>query len=305
MKKEKKYKGIVIPAVTPLTAEYKLDENSVENIFRNFRQHGAHPFILGTTGESASLPTSIKTAYVKKAAALKQPGDVLYAGVSSNCMEETVDFSKSCFDAGVDVVAATLPTYYALTESQMKNYFEQIAEQVLGPLIIYNIPATTHMSIPLDVIDQLSHHENIVGTKDSERSEERLKQSLELWRDRQDFSHFLGWAAKSAEALIDGSDGLIPSSANLYPLPYQLMFEAAASGHTHKAFEWQQFSDELGDVYQKGKTLGESLAALKCLMKEHRLCERYVMPPLRLLSADEEAAVIAAFREIVIKEEHK
>jgi 4-hydroxy-tetrahydrodipicolinate synthase len=305
MRKEKKYNGIVVPAVTPLTEDYKLDEDAVENILNNFRRHKSQPFILGTTGESASLPMSIKTAYVKKAAALKQPGDVLYAGVSSNCLEETIEFSKFCFDAGVDVVAATLPSYYALTESQMKKYFEQLADQVPGPLIIYNIPATTHMSIPLKIIDELSHHENIAGTKDSERSEERLKESLSLWARRQDFSHFLGWAAKSAEALMGGSDGLIPSSANLYPLPYQIIFEAARSGQNHKAFEWQQVSDELGDVYQKGKSLGQSLAALKCLMKEHRLCERYVMPPLRLLSGEEEAAVMAALREIVIREEHK
>jgi dihydrodipicolinate synthase/N-acetylneuraminate lyase len=303
MKKEKKYNGIVVPAITPLTTDYKLDEGSVENIFRNFRQQHVDAFILGTTGESASLPVSVKTAYIKKAVALKQPGEVLYAGVSSNCLEETVEFSKFCFDAGVDVVAATLPTYYALTEMQMKKYFEEVADQLPGPLIIYNIPATTHMSIPLHVIDQLSYHEKIVGTKDSERSDERLEQSLELWSSRQDFSHFLGWAAKSADALIRGSDGLIPSSGNLFPFVYKRMLQAVRSGDKASAFQWQQFSDQLGDVYQKGKTLGQSLAALKCLMKEYNLCERWVMPPLQLLPPEEEASVIAALNDIVTKEE--
>ena len=36
MSKEKKYKGIIVPAITPLTKEYKLDENAIEKIFNNF-----------------------------------------------------------------------------------------------------------------------------------------------------------------------------------------------------------------------------------------------------------------------------
>src|SRR5688500_20096489 len=105
----------------------------------------------------------------------------------------------------------------------MKQYLETLADAIALPLVIYNIPATTHMSIPLNLIDELSHHPNVIATKDSERSEERLKQSLELWKDRNDFSHFLGWAAKSAEALINGSDGLIPSTGNLVPEVYSEM----------------------------------------------------------------------------------
>ena len=201
---KKKYSGIVIPAVTPLTAEHQLDHAAAERIFSNFYQHEVMPFILGTTGESSSLPVYIKEEYLKLAVKLKKPGSILYAGISSNCLEESIDLAKKSFDAGVDVVATTLPSYYALSEYQMKKYFEQLAAAINGPMIIYNIPATTHMSIPLPVIDELSHHDNIVGSKDSERSEQRLLESISLWKDREDFSHFVGWAAKSAEALLNG-----------------------------------------------------------------------------------------------------
>src|SRR5688572_25784122 len=101
MKKAKKYSGIVVPAVTPLTKELKLDDRAVEVMFTNFRRSEAQPFILGTTGEAASLPLWLKRDYVLKAAAIKDPGMVLYAGISSNCLEETIAFSKFCFDSGV------------------------------------------------------------------------------------------------------------------------------------------------------------------------------------------------------------
>ena len=280
MNNKKKYKGIIVPAITPLTTGYKLDEIAVKKIFSNFYQHDISPFILGTTGESASLPYGIKTAYVEEAEKNKKPGSVLYAGISSNVFNESVEFAKFCADHAVDAVAATLPSYYSLNADQMKKYFEQLANTIPLPLIIYNIPATTHMSIPLQLIDELSHHPNIVATKDSERSEERLQQSLLLWKDREDFGHFLGWAAKSADALIGGSDGLIPSTGNLSPEIYSEMLQAVKENNYEHAYAMQNLSDDYGNSYQSGKTLGESLLALKILMNKKGLCEAVVMPPL-------------------------
>ena len=298
MKTNKKYSGVVIPAITPLTPGHKLDEGAVEKLFRYFYQYNTVPFILGTTGESSSLPTSIKEAYVKAAVKNKKPGTLLYAGIASNIVSESIEFSKFCADNGVDAVAANLPSYFALTENQIKKHYEKLAEACPLPLVIYNIPSTTHMSIPLSIIDGLSHHPNIVATKDSERSEERLRQSLELWKDREDFSHFLGWAAKSAEALINGSDGLIPSTGNLVPQVYSEMIVAIKAGDHNKAYELQKLSDVYGGLYQSGKTLGESLWALKVLMKAKDLCGSTVMPPLQSQSKEEELGLIQSMKEL-------
>lgn len=298
MKKNKKFSGVIVPAVTPLTKGLQIDEAAVAKLFSSFYKHNISPFILGTTGEAASLPLAVKEQYVKAAAKNKQAGTILYAGISSNVVSESIEFAKICADNTVDAVAVTLPSYYAMTESQMKIYFETLADAVPLPLIIYNIPATTHMSIPLQLIDELSHHPNIIATKDSERSDERLAQSLALWKDREDFGHFLGWAAKSAEALIGGSDGLIPSTGNLVPEIYEDMLQAVAAGDEAKAFEMQKLSDVYGNVYQGGKTLGESLWALKALMQNKGICEDVVMPPLQSLSKEEKNRLIKEFIEL-------
>jgi dihydrodipicolinate synthase/N-acetylneuraminate lyase len=298
MKKKKKFSGVIVPAVTPLTRSLQIDDGAVEKIFEQFYAYNISPFILGTTGESASLSTDVKEQYVKAAAKHKKAGSVLYAGISSNVISESIEFAKFCAGHGVDAVATTLPSYYALTETQMKQYFETLADAVPLPLIIYNIPATTHMSIPLQLIDELSHHPNIIATKDSERSDERLAQSLALWKDREDFGHFLGWAAKSADALIGGSDGLIPSTGNLMPEIYDEMLKAVEVSDHAKAYEMQKLSDVYGNLYQSGKTLGESLWALKVLMQHKDLCEDVVMPPLQSLSIDEKNKLIKAFLEL-------
>ncbi len=302
MKIQKKYKGTIVPVITPLTARHQLDEGAVERIFANLEKNQALPFILGTTGESASISADIKHAYIKKAAATRNPASHLYVGISSNVFSVSVELAKRAFDAGADAVAATLPTYYHLSEEQMKTYFIQLADAIKGPLIIYNIPATTHMSIPLELIDELSHHEHIVGTKDSERSESRLDRSLQLWSGRADFSHFLGWAARSAQALFNGGDGLIPSTGNLAPEIYCEMVKAVNSGDTEKADHFQHLSDAVGNLYQSGRTLGESLAALKTLMHDQGLCEHHMMPPLTAMHEQDEKNIILAYHKLLQQE---
>ena len=292
MQHHKKYKGVVVPTVTPLTASLTLDRGAVERMLDNFRRHNVTPFILGTTGEAASLSQSVKQDFLQTAASLKKAGDVLYAGISSNVLDESVAFANRCFDAGVDVVVATLPNYYPLTPGQMKAYFIELAEKVAGPLMIYNIPPTVHMSIPLDVVEELSHHPKIVGLKDSERNEERLQAALKLRGQREDFCYFAGWAAQSAQTLLKGGDGIIPSTGNFAPGLYNDLYNAAMQGNAEKAYELQKKSDALGNVYQGGKTLGESLWALKVLMKKEGLCDTYMMPPLHQLSNEEEQKIL-------------
>jgi len=280
MSGKKKYTGVIIPAVTPLTEKLQIDEAAVSRLFVLFYQHRISPFILGTTGESASLPLQLKKDYVLAAGKNKKMGSLLYAGIGSNVLAESIDFASYCSLHAVDVVVATLPSYYGLTEKQMLKYFTTLANSISLPLFIYNIPATTHMSIPLPVIDELSKHKNIVGIKDSERSEERMLRSLQLWKERKDFHYILGWAAKSADALLNGADGLVPSTGNLYPEIYADMIKAFENGDKDKMYAMQKLSDDYGALYQANRTLGESLHALKLLMKEKGLCEEYVMPPL-------------------------
>jgi dihydrodipicolinate synthase/N-acetylneuraminate lyase len=302
MNNKNKYKGIVVPAITPLTKNLKLDYAALDKMFYHFHKQHVMPFINGTTGESTLLPLGLKKDFIKAACKLKSADDLLYAGISANCFEDSVELAKIGFDTGVDVVAATLPSYYTLSEDQMRKYFEQLAEELPGPIIIYNIPATTGMSIPLSVIDELSRHEKIIGTKDSERNEERLNESLKLWAGREDFCHFLGWATKSAEALINGSDGLVPSTGNLYPGLYDDMYKAVQVKDYEKALQLQKLSDAVGEIYQKGKLLGESLWALKVLMHELDICQEYVMPPLHALSEEEKNKLLKSFRQIIEQE---
>jgi dihydrodipicolinate synthase/N-acetylneuraminate lyase len=294
---DKQYKGIIIPTVTPLTPELALDRAALQKMIHHFERHQVHTFVLGTTGEGASLPFSLKKEFLNLLARKKR-GTMIYAGVSSNVMVESIALAQHAFDSGIDVVVATLPSYYALRESSILRYFDDLANAVGGPLMIYNIPATTHMSIPLPILEQLSHHPNIVGLKDSERDENRMYDCIQLWKDRPDFSYMLGWATRSAKALIQGADGLVPSSGNFHPQIYTQLLEAVRLNRHEEAFRLQELSDLWGELYQKDRSLGESLWALKVIMNELGLCESNVIPPLYTGSGEEKKKLRLAFQNL-------
>lgn len=283
MKKEKKYSGVVVPMLTPFTSSGGVDLMSAERIIDNFISKNVFPFVLGTTGEASSIPYIEKLRFVEFVGKKFSGKTLLYTGISGNCVSESIQSAKEFIDLGSDVIVANLPSYYQLTPDQMLKFFENLADSISRPLIIYNITATTHMSIPLNIVEKLSYHPNIVALKDSERDQDRLDKAIDMFRDRDDFSHLIGWAAKSSYGLSRGSDGLVPSTGNLTPGMFKMMYDAVREGNLSLAERMQTETDLLASVYQSNKTLGESLAAAKILMSEFSLCEEYVLPPLTKL----------------------
>ncbi|MHC4645374.1 MAG: dihydrodipicolinate synthase family protein [Planctomycetota bacterium] len=292
MAKENQYHGVVVPMVTPFTDSGQIDIEAAKRVTEHIVAGGACAFVLGTTGEAASVPQEGRPAFVE--AAIKQTAGraLTYAGIAGNCFKTSADAAKKYFDLGIDAVVANLPSYYPLTADHMLKYYEALADSVPGPLIVYNITITTHMSIPLDVVEKLSHHPNIVGLKDSEKNEERFKEAIGMWKDRADFAHFTGSAALSTMALLLGSDGIVPSTGNFTPKIYRDLYEAAIAGDADKANELQEKTNGLGRIYQKDRVLSQSLAALKVIMNELGLCGEAVLPPLVRTGAAEKADIL-------------
>jgi 4-hydroxy-tetrahydrodipicolinate synthase len=214
----------------------------------------------------------------------------IYAGLNGCCVSEHIRTANEYHRLGADVIVATLPAYYALTGEQMYNYYKTLADSIAAPLMLYNIKATTHMSIPVEVVGRLSAHPNIVGLKDSERDAERMTACLSISRNNPGFAYFCGWAAQSANSLLNGADGIVPSTGNFVPEMFAALYAAAVSGDIQRANDLQRKTDRVARIYQEGRTLGESLAALKVMMETKNLCLPCMLAPLTQMSAEEAAA---------------
>ena len=287
-----KYRGVVVPMVTPVTETQALDVAAVERIIEFFAEAGVAPLLMGTTGEGNSVSAADGRLFVETAVKAAKGRILIYAGLTGTCFAEQLAQAEAYTKAGADVIVATLPSYYALTEEQMYGYYKTLADNITGPLMLYNILATTHMSIPVDVIKRLAEHPNIVGLKDSERDLDRMKQCVELSKEREDFAYFCGWAAQSAYSLSIGGDGIVPSTGNYVPEMFADLYNAAIKGDMATAERLQDETNEIAKIYQAGRTLGQSLTALKVMMQTKGLCEPWMLMPLTRLSSDEEQAIV-------------
>src|SRR5690606_30603822 len=114
---DKKYKGIVVPMVTPLTGDGTLDHSAVTRIVEHLAAHGASPFVLGTTGEGVSLGQYARKQVVEAVVRASDGKVQVYAGLRGHSVDDAVVEGDVFFDSGVDAVVATPPCYYPATQS--------------------------------------------------------------------------------------------------------------------------------------------------------------------------------------------
>lgn len=296
-------RGVIVPMVTPFKQDGEIDVNAVKKIVEHLIAGGTAPFIMGTSGESASIPEKLKSGFVEAMVEVATGRTKTYAGISSPSYQTSVDAAHVYANLGVDAVVAHPPSYYPLSDQQLLSYYKKLADNIPVPLILYNIPVVTHVSIPIPVLDELSHHENIIAIKDSERDLERFEQSLNLWSGREDFFHLVGWGGQMSNGLLRGSAGLVPSTGNLVPKMYLEMIKASQTGDHQKLEELQKLTDAIGEIYQKGRGLNQSLPALKIMMHALNLCDPYVLPPLEMSTEEDKIQILEAMRKFSFQEE--
>ncbi len=284
---------VIVPMVSPFNADHSIDCTAVSRMCSMFVDAGISVFALGTTGEGDSMSGGQREKLVQLVVNEVNGRSKVYAGLTGNSLQDSIDDAKRFAGLGADYLVAKLPAYYPMDERQMLCYLEKLADAVSLPLFIYNIPATTHHSIPLEVADKLSHHPNIYGLKDSERNLERLNESIRLWGGRQDFDFLIGWAAMSAYGLQKGANGIVPSTANICPELYVQLVENVQKGDFEQAGELQEKTDRVSVLYQKDRSLSYSIPALKILMKKKGLCSGEVLPPMVTPSAGEESEYLS------------
>jgi 4-hydroxy-tetrahydrodipicolinate synthase len=105
--------------VTPFTDSGEIDIPAAKRATEHIVAGGASAFVLGTTGEAASVPQEGRPAFVEAAVKQTAGRTLTYAGIASNCFKTSVDAANRYFDLGVDAVVANLPSYYPITADHM------------------------------------------------------------------------------------------------------------------------------------------------------------------------------------------
>ncbi|OON98949.1 MAG: 4-hydroxy-tetrahydrodipicolinate synthase [Epulopiscium sp. Nele67-Bin004] len=191
--------------------------------------------ICGTTGETPVM-SLLEQQQVIKFTVNKVHGRVpVIAGAGSNNTKSAVEFSKFVEFIGVDGILSVVPYYNKPTQRGIYAHFETIANAVKTPIILYNVPGRTVVSLDVETTKNLAMIPNIVGIKECV-----LSQLAELVRVcPKDFSVFTGDDPVYLPALSYGAKGVISVMANLIPRDTHMIYEAFIHGNIDLSRELQ------------------------------------------------------------------
>ena len=280
MKNGLKYHGAVVPMITPFTAQGALDEPALGRLVDSMVAGGVEGvFVLGTTGEGAYVPRGRRKKLVELTVKRANKRTLVFVGLG-DVRSADVSEANEFFHAGADAVVAHPPISEKVPLEKLQNWYQLLLDKLEGPLLIYNMPMTTGISIPLNVVEGLLGHPKLAGIKDSENNPQRVEELLKRFGGKKDFSVFIGVGALMEKGLKLGADGIVPSVGNLIPDVCHQLCVAAEKSDWRVAESLYSRMSAVAAVYQKGRTLNESLAALKAAVHCCGLCAPDVLPPL-------------------------
>ena len=292
------FHGVVVPVATPFGFDGEVDQSGLHNVVEYLLAGGAHGLLLlGTTGEAASVSSDQRIRLIESAIAHTDGRASVYAGIVNNCLSDSITEAKAYLAAGATAVVAPLPSYYPLSDDLMLSYFTRLADDVHERVLLYNIPPTTKMSIPLDVVAELSGHPAIVGIKDSENDGNRLSNLLKRLGGREDFKIFVGATVLTVLGLKAGAVGYVPSVGNIAAKFCRELYNHAMAGNWEEAEKLQDTLCTWTDIYQGSRTLAKALPRLKAAMALLGLCKPAVLPPLRPISDGDREGLKAQLRK--------
>jgi dihydrodipicolinate synthase/N-acetylneuraminate lyase len=172
-------RGVIAALVTPLDERGQLDENALERLLAHVVGAGADGVSpAGSTGEGARLTRRQRLRLAARVRALVPNRLPVLPGVPLTSVEEGIAELAELADLGVTAALVPPPTYYPLDDDEVLRLYELLADRSPVPLLLYNIPIFTKVSISPAVIGRLCAHPAIAGIKDSSRDMEYFNRVL-------------------------------------------------------------------------------------------------------------------------------
>lgn len=235
---ELKKARIYTAMVTPFNEEKKVDIERLEKLINHLLENGTEGILAGgTTGESPTLNHDEKLDLYRETVRIVDGRVPVIVGTGSNNTEETVAFTKEVENiSGIDGVLVVAPYYNKPNQSGIFAHFEAVAKAVSLPIMMYNVPGRTGISIDPQTTIQLSKIKNIVAIKEC-ASLEAVSEIIE--HTDENFLVYSGEDAAAFPAKCIGANGIVSVAshavgkdmAKMYDLLEDGQLQAAAAIH--------------------------------------------------------------------------
>jgi 4-hydroxy-2-oxoglutarate aldolase len=213
----KHLEGVYAALTTPFAGDEIAADKLRDNIRKYDRTGLTGYLVLGSTGESVSLTDEESLRLVETVVEAAAPGKKILVGTARESTKGTIDFTNSLAGRGIAAALVRPPSYFKskMTREALKAHYRSVAEASKLPVLIYNMPQNTGISLEPGLIVELAPHPNIVGLKESSGS---LAFLGEVVREvPADFHYFLGSGSVVYPGLEMGACGAILAVANAAP----------------------------------------------------------------------------------------
>ncbi len=210
------HKGVYTALVTPFTRDDKIDENKLKELIEIQIAGGVAGLVpVGTTAESPTL-SSEETRNIIATVVKQVDGRVpIIAGAGSNSTKKAIEQTRIVAELGADASLQVVPYYNKPTQEGLIKHFTSIADAVDLPVILYEVPGRSAVSLNNSSINFLAKHPGIVGVKVASGD---ISSIMDLISSSPDGFDVLSGDDNLAFPLMAlGGSGVISVAANLYP----------------------------------------------------------------------------------------
>ncbi|MEK3779672.1 4-hydroxy-tetrahydrodipicolinate synthase [Paenibacillus sp. FSL R5-0810] len=230
---------LITAMVTPFdhSGEINWDETArlIEHLIAD--QKSDSLVIAGTTGESPTLSESEKLelfAFAVKQAAGKCK---IIAGTGSNNTAHSVELTKKAEACGVDGILLVAPYYNKPNQEGLYKHFEAIAAATSLPVMLYNVPGRTGVSLSTATTLRLAQLPNIVATKECASIDQVTAIAAGA---PEGFIVYSGDDSAALPALAVGAYGIVSVASHIAGARMKDMIDAYVAGNVQEAAKLHQ-----------------------------------------------------------------
>ena len=282
----------LVALITPMNQDGSINYEQLRDLIDWHIENGTDGIVaVGTTGESATLPVEEHLAVIEATVKHVNKRIPVIAGTGANNTVEAIALSQAAEQAGADYTLSVVPYYNKPSQEGIYQHFKAIAEATSIPMVIYNVPGRTVVSMSNDTILRLAEIPNIVGVKEASG---KIGSNIELINSvPEGFAVLSGDDPTGLPFMLCGGHGVVTVAANVAPKLFADMCRAALEGDIATA---RRLNEQLIPIYNT-MFCEPSPAAPKWGLSLLGKCEPHVRLPLVALTEAGQAKVRAALEK--------
>ena len=286
------FMGAASALITPMTAE-GVDYPAFRKLIEWQIDKGIDALVIcGTTGESSTLSDAEHRQVLKFALEVAGGRVPMIAGTGSNDVSYAKELTKYACDIGYDAMLVVTPYYNKTTQKGLVTMFPAIADVSTKPIILYNVPSRTGVSIEPATCAILCKHPMIRAIKEASGNISKIVEIAALTDGELDI--YSGNDDQIVPIMACGGLGVISVLSNVVP--------AETSEMCHKMLD----GDVTGAMALQKKYLPLTNALFsqvnpipaKAAMAAMGFCENTLRLPLVPMEEGPEAVLLQCMRNV-------